>query len=674
MRLLPVFLFIAALAAAQPTQPNPPRPPARPPYNPTAEELTQIRTKADQLASLIETVKAKHPDPALLADVEIYEKAARWILKFPEEFFSQDYVAQTLSVLDQGAERARQLAEGKSSWTAEKGRTLRGYRSAVDGSVQPYGLVVPESYDGTRPMRLDVNLHGRLGRLNEVNMLAVYTNPKTNWPLVSDDGQIGLDVFGRMNNAYHWAGEADVFEAIEDVAKRYKIDPKRIVLKGFSMGAAGAWHLGMHFPDRWATLEAGAGANRSRRGTNPATVPSYQRPMINIFDDMISWSINLFNLPTVGYRGETDREGRPTVVLQEQLVKEGFHVEGEPFHLAAKEMPVIFVVGPATGHSVHPDSRRIMNAFHKKWADPGIQSPPRVRFRTFTTRYNRSHWVTVDGMDKHYERAEVDAKRSDDGKQYEITTTNVSRLLLRETGRASGIVIDGQNLKVKPAAEIALVKAGSSWRAATSRDQATLRKKHGLQGPIDDAFLEPFLCVRPTGTPWNPAVNEQALRDLEHFDRVHAKYMRGHVRVKDDKDVTDADLKNYHVVLFGDPGSNRLIARVNGKLPFRWTRETITLSDRSSPSAENVPLMIYPNPLNPSRYVILNSGLTVLDREYPASDYLTPLYGDFAILKIKDAAAPPEVQCAGLFDEFWKLPKTIPPPTPAEVAPVSSSR
>ena len=49
--------------------------------------------------------------------------------------------------------------------------------------------------------------------------------------------------------------------------------------------------------------------------------------MLTIFDNIVDWSINLFNLPTAGYRGETDREGRPTVVLQEQLVKEGFHVD-----------------------------------------------------------------------------------------------------------------------------------------------------------------------------------------------------------------------------------------------------------------------------------------------------------------------------------------------------------
>ena len=37
-----------------------------------------------------------------------------------------------------------------------------------------------------------------------------------------------------------------------------------------------------------------------------------------------------------------------------------------------------------------------------------------------------------------------------------------------------------------------------------------------------------------------------------------AKFFRGHPFVKDDKDVTDADIAKYHVVLFGDPGSNKL--------------------------------------------------------------------------------------------------------------------
>src|SRR5947207_12988081 len=115
----------------------------------------------------------------------------------------------------------------------------------------------------------------------------------------------------------------------------------------------------------------------------------------------------------------------------------------------------------------------------------------------------------------------------------------------------------------------------------------------------------------------------------------------------------------------------KLIAKVVGKPPLKWTKHTITLGDRNFASAGNVPALIYPNPLNPAKYVILNSGLTVEDRDYPASDYLTPRLGDFAIIKVKDAPGMPEPVVAGLFDENWRLPKEIPlvqPPAAASAA------
>jgi hypothetical protein len=139
-----------------------------------------------------------------------------------------------------------------------------------------------------------------------------------------------------------------------------------------------------------------------------------------------------------------------------------------------------------------------------------------------------------------------------------------------------------------------------------------LHKTHALQGPIDDAFLDPFLLVRPTGTAWNDEVNQQVLRSMVRFDRMWAKFFRGHPMVKDDKDVTDADLAKYHGVLFGDPGSNRLIAKLNGKLPVRWTEDMVTMAGEEFPAKNNYPALIYPNPLNPAKYVVLNTGLTIV--------------------------------------------------------------
>jgi hypothetical protein len=252
-----------------------------------------------------------------------------------------------------------------------------------------------------------------------------------------------------------------------------------------------------------------------------------------------------------------------------------------------------------------------------------------------------------------YERADIDAQRSSGGKNYSITTHNISRLALRETRNAAEIKIDGQTLNVKSTPELTLERSATGWKVATGK-WAGLHKIHGLQGPIDDAFLDPFLLVRPTGTPWNAAVNDQALRTLQTFDHAWARRYFAHPRIKNDTEVTDADLAEYNVVLFGDPGSNKVMARVIGRLPLRWTKDTITVGMHTFPSAEHIPALAYPNPLNQSHYVVLNTGLTFPESSYN-SDYALPMLGDLAVLKVPRNGTG-DIAYATLLDENWQLP------------------
>ena len=207
----------------------------------------------DELSSKLTKIK---PSEDLRTDVEIYLKAAQWITRHPEEFYKPEYNDQLLAVLDRVWPEPPNSKSGSPSWPKQKGRLSRAYRSRIDGSLQPYGVLIPENYDFAKPSRLDVVLHGRAAQMNEVSFLFSHDSAK---PLPADQQQIVLEVFGRINNAYRWAGETDVFEALESVRKRYNIDPDRIVLRGFSMGGAGAWHIGLQHPDEWAAFEAGAG-------------------------------------------------------------------------------------------------------------------------------------------------------------------------------------------------------------------------------------------------------------------------------------------------------------------------------------------------------------------------------------------------------------------------------
>ena len=662
---------------------------APPRYEMTPQDREALQAKLAVLDPLVRALKAKHGEVDLVADVEIHAKAGHWLLEFPQDITVQDDVTFALKVVDRGIERAKQLQSGQSPWTAQKGKIALGFYSALDGSVQPLLLTVPAAYDG-KATRLDIVLHGRSQRLIESNWICYDPSPanaQTAERLLThaagsclqptpnpsttgawNAGQFQLEVFARGNNANHWAGEVDVFEATAAVQRRFKIDESKLVLRGFSLGGAGAWHLALHHPDRWVAAEIGAGT-WPRRYLMMDQFPPHQRPTLRIWENMTEWALNAFNIPIAGHDGDNDPqvasiprppEGEPTrgqlessIRIREQLAKEGYPYEGEPTSYIAKGTPSIFLISENTGHSTSPKVRAQLDAFLKEWTDRGLRSPDHVRFLTYTTRYNKSFWVTIDGLGQHYERAEVDARRLSGGTSYQVTTSNVSRLLLRETDKATDIQIDGQKLRVKPGRELAFEKTGGNWKIAPVK-WAGLHKTHALQGPIDDAFLDPFLLVRPTGTRWNEAAHQLAVKRLERFDQTYARFYRAHPRVKNDTEVTEADFAKYNVVLFGDPGSNRWIGRLAGRLPLKWSREAVAIGDKSFPAATHLPVMVYPNPIAPSRYVVLNSGLTIAENSY-TSDYSMPTLGDVAVLQAQPGSDAFEVPFAGFFDETWRI-------------------
>jgi hypothetical protein len=684
-------LCVAPLIARQPQQPPVGTPavpggrggrgggrgPAQPPPELTAEQKAQYQSKIRELDSMVKAFWARKVNEDLIADVDIYAKAGKWLLEFPQGFANPQAITNYLAVLDQGLERGRQLQNGQSPWVMEKGRKVLGYYSPLDGSVQPMGVTIPDSYDASKPDRLYVWLHGRSSGLTEASFINGFRNAPQfpNTAYTADVGQFTLDCYGRGNNANHQAGEVDIFESIAAMERRFKIDTDRILLRGFSLGGAAAWHIALQYPDQWAAAEVGAGTYPGRLVYAANPFPPYQHGPLHIYENIIDWALNAYNLPLAGHDGDNDNQvatvgaGRgaaPTpnrgqlessLRVRAQLEKEGFPSEGTEGNWTVKGTRDIFLISSNTQHGVNREVKTRLDAFLKEYGDKGRQVPDHIKFLTYTTRYNQCFWVTLDGLEKHYERAAVDAERSNGGKDYQITTKNLSRLTLREANKAASIKIDGEDLKVKGAPEIVLEKSVGKWKLAKAGKWAGLHKTHALQGPIDDAFLDPFLLVRPTGTPWNEAANQHALLILERFDRLWAMNYRAHPRIKDDKDVTEADLARYNVVLFGDPGSNRWIAKMESKLPVKWTRENITVADSIFAADENLPVLSYPNPLNPARYVVLNTGLTISDQDYNA-DYAMPRFGDIAVLKIKDPSEPPEIAWGGLFDDSWQLPKS----------------
>ncbi|MCI0680736.1 MAG: hypothetical protein L0Y71_01415 [Gemmataceae bacterium] len=637
-------------------------PPANPPPPAT---LKEIQTKTERLGRIISSLRKQGVRDPALADVEIFHQAAVAIVEH-QEFFQKDSGAATLAVLDRGLLRARFLSTGESPWMQAVGQAVpRGYRSRIDSSVQPYAVTLPASYgkDPSKRWRVDVVLHGRDKSLTEVKFLNTHSGDKA----AADLRTVRIDIFGRGNNAYRWAGEIDVFEAIasflsnERFAGRERLaDQTRIVLRGFSMGGAGTWHLGLHYPDRWCCIGPGAGFTTTHGYVKnlPNPLPPHQEACLRIYD-AVDYAANAFNVPVVAYSGAKDPQMQAAVNIEERLKKLGIDMT----HLVAPDLE----------HKFPPEWQAKADAVWSEHAHHGRDEYPReVRFTTYTMKYSRCAWLDIMGLERHYQRATVEGARHDDG--FELTTQNVRalHLILPEgTTQNQEVAIDEQKLFAKPwtdangGTHLYLQKTGKAWRAVLPQRLLTERQQRpqkiaGLQGPIDDAFTDSFLCVHGTGKPWHAATQHYADANLRRFQAEWSKYLRGQLPVKADIDVTNEDIATKHLILFGDPASNSLIAQVLDGLPLRWTKDTVVCAGAEYAADSHVPVMIQPNPLNAGRYVVLNSGHTFHAADFQGTNALLyPRLGDWAVLKLaptnRDSRAV-EVRAAGLFDEYWKLP------------------
>ncbi len=603
-----------------------------------------------------------------LADAEVYLKGITWALRYETRFEPGD-IAILSRALESCRVRVAEVEAGKEPWTGTKGRVVRGFVSSVDGSVQPYGMIVPATYDPTRPMRLDVVLHGssRPSGMSELRFMSRFDDAKVPGADITGRDYLELHPLGRVENGYRWAGEADVFEAIEAACRNYAVDRDRIVLRGMSMGASGTWHLGLKHPDRFVALGPYCGyvdTHEFSRTPLPnfvevGTLPAHQEKALQMLDS-VDYAANAGIVPAIACMGEKDVFFQAHVLMGRAMAREG--------------LAMVNLIAPGTGHvldpATHAEQMRRIGAIAAKGMD---RSPRHIRFVTWTLKYSRCHWLQILGMEEHYTRAELDAQLTDDGTVEVTEPRNVTRFAIlppEAQQRAPRVRVGGSIIEV-PARpgdgrgrEVVIGRRGGRWAYIGELDDLKLDgKRPGLQGPIDDAFTSPFLCVRGTGTAWNPAVKAWSEASLKRFADEWNRYFRGELPVKDDTAVTPEDVSRCNLILFGDPGSNRWIGRVLPHLPIRWTRTECAIGETKVGSADHVPMLIQPSPLTENRYVVLNSGHTFGANELSTLNYLLfPRLGDWAVARIgeKVAADPARsrgasVVSAGFFDERWAL-------------------
>ncbi|MFH1006245.1 MAG: prolyl oligopeptidase family serine peptidase [Candidatus Latescibacterota bacterium] len=590
---------------------------------------------------------------------------------------SADTVYATVSIVCDGVQDEQQIPIG----IRRKDEPYRvTFLSGMDESAQHFSVRPPTDFDPEQTYALILSLHG--ASVPSDGQVTSYA-PK-DWAFV-------VAPTNRRRFGFDWQdwGRRDVLEVLEQMQARYRIDPNRIYLTGHSMGGHGVWHVGLHHADRFAAMAPSAGWN-----SFPLYAPLYLRKdymyappsLRSIWERAIredrteAFMENARNVPAFVLHGSDDDDVPVT------------HARRAVEMLTGLDYEVFYHEKPGKGHwwdegdlpgTACVDYPEMMAFFKERARNP---YPKHVVFVTTDLGVNdRLYWVQVDQLKLLYEDARIEAEVGNDD-VVRVTAKNISgftlhltdalvaaeRVTVQVNGSRMGdfrlVTTDGpggnpqtriRDPKSYEPLSFHLHKDGT-FRAGPLRSQR-FEKTPAQYGPIKAAYFSPFLFVYGTaGDAQETALNL-------HLARIGAQQWwwraNGHVRVVPDSEVDARMIEHYNLILFGGPGSNTLMAQIAGKLPISVRAGSITVEDRKMEGPGWAVRMIYPNPLNRKRFVLVNAGTDVEGMRL--TEVLGTMHSaaglpDYIIynreIKTKGWGG---VTAAGFFDQTWRLDRSL---------------
>jgi hypothetical protein len=228
-------------------------------------------------------------------------------------------------------------------------------------------------------------------------------------------------------------------------------------------------------------------------------------------------------------------------------------------------------------------------------------SPKHARVRAADLRDASAYWVEVTQKRSPFEFAVVDAEALD-GNIIRVDSKNVDELVLTPS---KSLVDFSKPVRVAWNGKIIPVNGAQAQKIVLREDDykpLSLCKNPDLAGPISDFQNTPFMIV--IGTISNDSLMKKIIKqkaDVITGDwKTAQKY---EPRVKNDVDVTDADMKSFSLFLLGGPEENAVSKRVFDRIPVQMKPGEILIDGRSFNAKDAVLNAIYLNPFNQERYV-----------------------------------------------------------------------
>ena len=543
---------------------------------------------------------------------------------------------------------------GRDGYWERRGVIHRAYRSALDGKLQPYAIFVPPSYDPEGDQPLVVVFHG-LNNVPEHALRAVVGFPRRGgqtrlevaryMPDIPDQGALVVAPWGFGDNGQRLLGEADVLDVIRDVQRHYRVDPQRITLTGYSLGGTVAFTLPVHYPDLLAYAAPLCGYP-NLYGYREVRAVKNRKPWEKVMlakRYVVNYALNGGTTPMWVIHGGRDQPQRA-----EEFV-DAYDRFGHK---------VTFDLQEDLGHNVWDyayENGKMVDYLRKRRR---VGTPTKIQFTTAEYRYNRSFWVTVEGIADYTEFARVDASLDADGSRIVLKLSNVNAIALNtgalDLSGAVTVVVNGTTVHVPAGARTATLEDRGGWRLATEARRTG--KRPGVAGPLDDAQVHKSLVVYGTQVPAETASNKLAAQwHAQVNERTAVDYP-----VKADVDVTPEDLRTHTLILVGRPETNAVTAKAMTALPVTFDARGVTVRGKRHDGPSVGVSVIHPSHWNRGEYIVLHAGTdiaaTLASRNLPemVPDYLVYDASAMSVQVGETLLDRRQVRDGGFFSEDWK--------------------
>ncbi|MHB8997019.1 MAG: carboxylesterase family protein [Armatimonadota bacterium] len=620
MRLLPliVLLFVAPFALAQ-------------------DKVEALRRDVEQLQSAA-------PTPAIERNLPLAQLAVKKarLLSTGQFWGAPDNFRELM--LKQGEQAVARAKAGEAPPLTPGKLNELAYVTANDGTVQPYYLYVPPDYAPEKKWPLIVFLHGYVP---SISVLEPWIPSEEQCDVAGTHGAMLLVPYGRRNTDFQGIGEVDVLASMAEVCRWYPVDQDRVYLSGVSMGGMGAWNIALRHPGMFAAVTPMCGQTdmfRWWKWDREQTEP-WKRWLID-WDNALEQVPNLRNQHVFVQHGLQDNL---IPVEQTKLMAEAAEQAGTPIKT---------YYFPDEGHFIYFRTDSYDNAWSWQKQFKLERSPKRVDFKTWSLEYDRAYWLRVSRLEEWGKPGMISAEVNADGTALKITSTNIREIAVdvKAAGLAEAFTCkwnDGPAISSRLQPDGTVIILRGSLLPPPPSSMVPVVKRRGLTGPCEDVFNTRFLLVQ--GTQGAEEQKTDLARKVAQWCKDWDDFGDGVPPVKLDSEISEQDIKDCNLVLFGTPETNSVLSKVAGRLPIRIADHRYEMAGNVYEGADLGLVMCYPNPLNPARYVLIYAGEAW--GEKLSVNHKHDLLPDFCIFTTKSFGRDDtnDVLCAGFFDVNWQL-------------------